>query len=134
MELSKPGSHAWEAVKGQGLHVPAHSLAHSLWGSLPTGDESRGRFISCLLGVTPHPPRGAIAQRGQFSTRSSGLLQLTEDSKRTAYRLNGVGLERYEFLRGKVLTARGLIDFTELCDKSRDRRFLDVHKVQNERE
>lgn len=62
------------------------------------------------------------------------LLQLAEDSKRTAYRFDGVGLERYEFVSGEVLTARGLIDFTEFCDKRRDRRFLDVHKVQNERE
>lgn len=49
MELSKPGSHAWDGGKrGQAdnHHAHPHSLAHSLWGSLPTG--GIGETISSL--------------------------------------------------------------------------------------
>ena len=54
MELSKPGSHAWDGGKrGQAdnHHAHPHSLAHSFVGFPPHGGEARDRFISQLVGA-----------------------------------------------------------------------------------
>lgn len=70
--------------------------------------------------------------RSDCSLSTDSLAKFPEDGKRTADGTNGVGIERYEFLSGQILAARGLIDVTELCDKCRDNGLFDIHKVQNE--
>ena len=60
------------------------------------------------------------------------LTELSENGKRTADGTNGVGIERYEFLSGQILTARDFIDFAELCHERGDNGLFDIHKVQNE--
>lgn len=53
MELSKPGSHAWEAERGDKRTIisliPTHS--HTLVGFPPHGGEARDHFISQLVGA-----------------------------------------------------------------------------------
>lgn len=136
MELSKPGSHAWEAERGDKRTIisliPTHS--HTLCGVPSPRWRSERPFHLSACWRLYSPPRGAIARSLRISTRSAIVLlfQLTEDGERTADGTNGVGIERYEFLSGQILTARGLIDFAELCHECGDNRLFDIHKVQNE--
>ncbi len=53
MELSKPGSHAWEAEEGtSGQSSRSSPLTRTLFvGFPPHGGEARDRFISQLVGA-----------------------------------------------------------------------------------
>jgi hypothetical protein len=70
--------------------------------------------------------------RSDCSLSTDSLAKFPEDGKRTADGTNGVGIERYEFLSGQILAARGLIDVTELCHERGNNGLFDIHKVQNE--
>ena len=70
--------------------------------------------------------------RSDCSLSTDSLTELSENGKRTADGTNGVGIERYEFLSGQILTARDFIDFAELCHERGDNGLFDIHKVQNE--
>ena len=136
MELSKPGSHAWGRKEGtSGQSSRSSPLTRTLFvGFPPHGGEARDHFISQLVGACIlHREERLLALYGlALALRLYFLTELSENGKRTADGTNGVGVERYEFLSGQILAARGLIDVTELCDKCRDNGLFDIHKVQNE--